>query len=728
MMGSAELRAAAATVALGFGISLVAGAAGALGPLKSLTGSGSDGGATTSGVAATEIVVLSNRADLISGGDALVEIVPAPPSGTVVDVDGTNVTSVFSLNGAGRYIGLVTGLAVGPNTLTVTLPDSSGATLTIENHPQEGPIFSGPHLQPWDCSTDGNGLGAPDANCNAPPIVDYQYISTGGGGYQAYDPNNPPGDVANVTNDRGDTVRHIVRHERGAINRGLYAFAYLHDPALGEPDPASPQPGWNGKLYYPFGASCNTNQTQGPMPGVLNQTRLSEGFAVATTSLNVLGHHCNPVISAETAMMTKERLVEQVGPIRYTMSTGGSGGAIGQLQVSNAYPGITNGLMPGQMFPDVWSTAIEVGDCALIETYWPTAAIPFTPTQRAAVDGHGPPGSSCAAWVATFVPSGIPTTGCFSDSTIPTASTPDPARDYNPVTNPDGCRATVNDLQFNVWGPRLRDGFAKRPLDNEGVQYGLDALNLPVGDLGKITFAQFLDLNLKIGGVDIDGLSQVARTRTDPEVPETAYRSSMINDGRGLARAAIINFANSTNIEIHTSYHAYALEARMAEIGHEDNHAIWHSGPSGTAWDTMDAWLEAVEAAGGIDPLTGMDPALVEAHRPTNAFDSCWSSGSQQPLATCAGEVFGDLRTKAGMGIEHDNLKCRLEPIDPADYAGAVPAPTALELAALAAIFPDGVCDYTQDSQGKIPSVPWLSYESGPGGEPLGPVPVSTPL
>ena len=45
----------------------------------------------------TEIKVLSNRADLISGGDALVEVVPAPPPGTVIMAGGANVTSSFAL-------------------------------------------------------------------------------------------------------------------------------------------------------------------------------------------------------------------------------------------------------------------------------------------------------------------------------------------------------------------------------------------------------------------------------------------------------------------------------------------------------------------------------------------------------------------------------------------------------------------------------------------------------
>ena len=76
--------------------------------------------------------------------------------------------------GRGRTLrGLVTGLAVGTTTLTVTRPDSSGASIALVNHPIEGPVFSGPHLQPWDCKTNEAGLGQPaDADCNATPLVD----------------------------------------------------------------------------------------------------------------------------------------------------------------------------------------------------------------------------------------------------------------------------------------------------------------------------------------------------------------------------------------------------------------------------------------------------------------------------------------------------------------------------------------------------------------------------
>ena len=60
------------------------------------------------------IRVLSNRADLISGGDALVQIV-MPDKATAlqqrptVDDDGRDVSSAFAWRADGRYVGLVEG-------------------------------------------------------------------------------------------------------------------------------------------------------------------------------------------------------------------------------------------------------------------------------------------------------------------------------------------------------------------------------------------------------------------------------------------------------------------------------------------------------------------------------------------------------------------------------------------------------------------------------------------
>src|SRR4051794_23143302 len=94
------------------------------------------------------IEVLSNRADLLSGGDALVRIDGAGSAPVAVDVDGHDISSVFS----GRTTALVTGLADGPNELTAAVPDGRRARITLTNHPIGGPVFARPPGQPrvWD--------------------------------------------------------------------------------------------------------------------------------------------------------------------------------------------------------------------------------------------------------------------------------------------------------------------------------------------------------------------------------------------------------------------------------------------------------------------------------------------------------------------------------------------------------------------------------------------------
>src|SRR5690349_2728205 len=69
------------------------------------------------------IEVLSNRADLISGGAALVAVeLPdaAVPNGVTVKLNGADVTSQFAQRPDGRFEALLTGLEQGPNALAAT--------------------------------------------------------------------------------------------------------------------------------------------------------------------------------------------------------------------------------------------------------------------------------------------------------------------------------------------------------------------------------------------------------------------------------------------------------------------------------------------------------------------------------------------------------------------------------------------------------------------------------
>lgn len=672
--------------------------------------------------ASTPVIrVLSNRADLLSGGDALVEVVfdsGAAPPGTEIRLDGADVSAQFAERPNGRFMGLVSGLPLGESELSVHLPDGNGAKIALTNHPIEGPVFSGPHLTPWACTLPGA-----DSACNVPPTFRYHYQSVASPGvFQAYDPQSPPAPatVRSITTDHGQTVPYIVREEVGSMNRGIYSVAVLFDPS--QPfEPWAPQAGWNGKLFYPFGASCGTNYNQGSEQSVLDDRALSQGFAVATTSLNELGHHCDTVKSAESVMMLKEHIVEDFGEIRYTFGEGLSGGSIGQLQVANAYPGLLQGLIPGLTYPDVWTTAMDVADCYLLEQYYagPGAALFAAPAQRMAVEGHGTP-SVCPAWVALFGANIFPDTGCNAGG----------APDYDPDTRPDGCRATVQDIQVNVWGRRPQDGFAHQPYSNRGVQYGLDALNQ-----GLILPEQFLHLNENIGGADIDGNLVPQRNAMNPQVATTAYRAARVDDGRWLDQVAIIDLPSPENAEIHTPYHAFSIEERLVKAhGHGDNHAIWRGGVIdrvAPAFDTMDAWLEAVEADDSATSLAQKIVANRPAADPVNgigaAEDSCFIAGAQvfdETACDAAWPYFASTRIAAGQDLAKDVLQCPLKTPQPSDYAVGF---SESQWQRLVAAFPNGVCDWDAAGDGQQPSQPWVSYTGGPGGEPLGPAPVSMP-
>ena len=91
---------------------------------------------------------------LVSGGQALVELdLPAgvDAQAIYVSANGINRSNAFSHSADGKYMGLVTGLSVGSNTISVSGPGIANSGLTGIDHPVGGPIFSGPQLQPWSC-------------------------------------------------------------------------------------------------------------------------------------------------------------------------------------------------------------------------------------------------------------------------------------------------------------------------------------------------------------------------------------------------------------------------------------------------------------------------------------------------------------------------------------------------------------------------------------------------
>jgi hypothetical protein len=688
------------------------------------------------------IKTLSNRADLISAGDALVQVKGTGARRTRITLNGGDVTSAFAVRPDGRFTGLVTGLRDGRNVIRAKRGNGSGARLVIRNHPNGGPVFSGPQVQPWVCQET-----AVDAQCNQPVEYTFQYKSATTGQLLPYDPESPPPDVATTTTDQGVEVPFIIRTETGYQDRDQYKIAVLYDPS--KPWAAwEPQPQWNHKLLITHGQSCAIDHQAGEAPSVTRdiagqspEVALGRGFAVMSTALDHAGHNCNIITQAESLVMAKERLREQYGPIRYTIGTGCSGGSLTQQQVANAYPGIYQGILPQCSFPDAWTTGQQLVDYHLTRLYtenpskWGLGVV-WTPAEIAALEGHPNHVNAIILDSLYWTSLGDPTSEC--------AGVTDEQR-YDPDTNPTGVRCTLADYMINVFGPRdpsvwteverrIGRGFAGLPLDNVGVQYGLEALRS-----GQIRPEQFVDLNEKIGGGDIDINPRPERLVADQPALRNAYRSGAVNSANNLDRVAIIDLRGPDHGAFHDAYRTWATRARMEreQGAFPRNHVIWmgHAPLIGDLGYTtegllaMDRWLAAVEK----DESGASRAEKVVRNRPEDIVDRCSNiDGVDRVAVPGVGQVcslrdvesrYGTPRTVAGESVATDTNKCALKPHRRSDY---YPVEfTDDQWARLERAFPTGVCDWSRPGVDQGDTVGWMTYEGAVGGRPLGPAPKS---
>ena len=688
-----------------------------------------------------KIKVLSGRPDMVTGGDSLVQVsgLGGMASGEVrATLNGRDATGAFRPGREpGSTVGRLEGLKLGSNTLEITVGAEGRARLELVNHPITGPVFSGPPQHPFICQTEAAGLGGPlDADCSAKRLVTYFYKSTapaGPGpavnalqergiprGFKQLEPSAPwPADVAQTTTSDGRIVNFVVRRESGTINRAIYAIAFLHQPGEPLPDPWTAAPGWNGRLVYQFGGGCMAGYHQSLPLNVVNDLFLSKGYAVATASLNVFGNNCNDVVSAETMMMVKEYFIERFGVPVHTIGSGGSGGSMQQHLIAQNYPGLLDGIIPVSSFPDIVSLITPVVDCSLLDRVFARSGQPWTKEQKEAVAGFASLGA-CTRWSARFSPGWLQPANC--DVSIPKDLV------YNPTSNRTGARCSIYDNHVNIFGSDPRTGFARQPLDNVGVQYGLVAFNA-----GRITAEQFLDLNEHIGGYDPDGNIVAHRTAADRQALRRAYQTGRVNTGGGgLSSIPIIDVRPylDTVPDIHDRVRSLAMRARLtAANGRSDNQVILtvardpgrpQAGENrlnlqlGEALRLMDRWLDNIDR----DPSTDGGQEKVARNKPPELTDGCRTADggkiSEPQVYPGTGRcsqlfpIHGDPRLAAGAPLAGDVLKCSLKPVDPRDYAQPL---TPDQLARLKEIFVSGVCDYSRPGveQQKVKDT-WLRF------------------
>ena len=321
-----------------------------------------------------------------------------------------------------------------------------------------------------------------------------------------------PEDAAFTTTSLGQRVPYIVRIETGTINRAIYQIAVLHNPVSeSAPGPLTPPSAWNRRILYSFGGGCiggwygqerkprrgrecgrhghrvGRHRRQGICLHLVNPERVRKQLP---------GHHgCRNHDDGEGALHRVLRCAH------FTFGRGGSGGAYQQVQIADNYPGLLDGIIPGATFPDVLATIQFLTDIQLLDRYYRTTGASLTEEQKRQVAGVGN-----FRTIAQTAPGAdrIKAPGMCPPDLPPSAR-------YDPRDQPRGIRCNVFDHTVNAYGRDPVTRFARRPVDNVGVQYGLTALND-----GMISPAQFLDLNERIGGYDNDGNYIASRTSADP--------------------------------------------------------------------------------------------------------------------------------------------------------------------------------------------------------------------
>jgi hypothetical protein len=696
---------------------------------------------------AATIQVLSNRPDMVSAGDVLVEVrlENADAADKLVLLrNGIDVSSVLQATATDplRLLGVVDGLSVGENTISANI----GNTITVVNYPSGGPVFTGPHIQPWVCQD-----GAADEDCNQPAEYSWWYKSTDPNktSLQPYDPENPANDVKMTTTDTGETLPFIVRQEVGYLARDKYTIFTLQK--VDESWTAVlPQSQWNRRLLVTHGGNCRGDHDTGSVrtddyagtipgnPGIEQSylTALGLGWSVMSTAQMNLGHNCNLSYQAESLMMAKERFIEQYGELRYTVGTGCSGGAITQNMIANAYPGLYQGLLTTCTYPDVMSTATQFADYHILLRYFGTNQSNPGLTARDGTTYSVPQQNEIYGHRNGVVNASLADSALFAEAVDPASSCGGVTAEerFNKDTNPSGVRCDVMTFMQNMIGVRerfpaedqLRDhwseiekdlgyAFSGFPLGNEGVQYGLIPLQT-----GIITPAQFLALNSNIGGIDPSLNVTAERYKADYPALPNAYRTGIMNTIVNMDTVAIINMTGPDPGAAHDSVHGYWVRWRIErEFGHRDNFVHWGGGTAligdpnymNQSLIAMASWLDAIETDVSDTQLA----QKIISNKPASLQDQC--NGAQGQM--CSEEsmlVFGTPRTQAGDDKYGDQIQCQLKPFNRGDdYGLGNVVWQEADWLLLEKTFATGVCDWSKRPLEWQRTVTWLKYQDDKG-------------
>jgi len=564
------------------------------------------------------------------------------------------------------------------------------------------------------------------------------------------------GDIATI-DVQGQPIEFVVRVETGTINRFIYQLAALRGPneSLAQPDPGH----WNQRLVYQFRGGVGIGKRQGKVsPASLLGRRidqLRDGYAVIYSSANQTSNHYNLWLAEETALRVKRQFTARYGEPLYTVGIGGSGGGLQQYLIAQNNPELLDAAIPLYSFPDMVTQTIYAFDCDLLEYYFDITASANDKWRewenRRLIEGLNARSgiSNERMWLLDLgmvlrgrwphFSSGM--SECINGwrGLLPLINNPRYvhfAKRFSPQLREQVKWTYWDDLR-QIYGTDAQ-GYAHQTWDNIGVQYGLQALQA-----GQISAAEFLHLNAKVGswkppemnrqerfwklgGIPdltlfspwshhnirraTKGVEVAPRTAGDLAAMQAAYRSGQVFMGRINIPVIDVRHYLEPELNMHHSYASFSSRLRMINAaGHADNQLIWMSrppfSPVNEAFRVMEEWMLALLAGADRDPVKAR-PALAQDRcydgqgklltSGSGVWDGAWNG---RPDGACMAiyPSFSDSRIVAGEPWSADVFKCRLQSVEQALARGLYgPVDMAPYRQRLAAIFPDGVCDYAQ--------------------------------
>ena len=237
--------------------------------------------------------------------------------------------------------------------------------------------------------------------------------------------------------------------------------------------PATPRsgsqvPGWNRKLAVSFGGGAGTQYNQGTNQAT---AALNRSLSVARLRLHDLDRTGQSAArqrsaagrSADDAQGVFHRALRRAEVDGRQRRLGRRDPAAGDhADLSRA---CSTACSRRASFPD---SSLHTADCGLLQNFWRKAdPAVWTDAKKTAVEGYTK--GTCAAWERSFVPVLTATNarGCALN---------DASKIYDPVKNPKGARCTMQEMRANIYGRDPKTGFARKPQDNIGLQYGLRGL------------------------------------------------------------------------------------------------------------------------------------------------------------------------------------------------------------------------------------------------------------